>query len=186
MSLLLKPIFRFDVMPISNQTSIYPIDTILSIFASGLAIDRNKIEFFLDSSFVENGGDSMKAISIYDRIMLACKQRNLIPTDNTISTTDIMQLSIKEVLQILQSGRNSQPPLKKPRVRSPELKPDLTSLGGLSMMSTYNDDKTSSLLKVWEVPMLMCVDSCPVVIKFEIKVIIVCASQGGGRFCLYF
>ena len=127
----------------------------------------------------------MKAISIYDRIMAGCKKRNLILLDDTISTADIMRLPIKEVLQILQSGRNSLPPLKKPRVQNTdEVTLDLASLGGLSMMSKYNNDKACRLLKVWEVPMLMCVDSCPVVIRFGMKMIVVCASQGGGRFVL--
>ena len=54
----------------------------------------------------------------------------------------------------------------------------------LSIMFKSKNDKACSLLKVWEVPMLMCVDSCPVVVRFGIKTIVVCASQAGGRFML--
>jgi hypothetical protein len=82
-----------------------------------------------------------------------------------VTPLDIMQLPMDFVIDIIKNGRDNLPPEKKKAKFTAS--DDILDLEALPSTTMFKDSATldnTSLQKKWKVPMLMCVDSSPLVI----------------------
>jgi outer membrane protein assembly factor BamB len=102
-----------------------------------------------------------------------------------VTPLDIMQLPMDFVIDIIKNGRDNLPPEKKKAKFTAS--DDIFDLEALPSTTIFKDSATldtTSLQKKWKVPMLMCVDSSPLVIRRDDVNIVIAGSQRGDLVCV--
>ena len=146
-------------------------------------LNPSEIERRPKTTFSELGGDSMMAIEAAHQILSTVRERGIdLSDDQLITPFDVMGMPIEDLGKILSSGRvTSKPKSKKLKIAPGFSTGDLENLpsNATSFAIPENLDIGSNVIKVWKLPLLMCVDSSPVLITKKDNLLIVVASQGG-------
>ncbi len=166
---------------ISSELLEISLSDIMNTYSQILGVEVHNIKGSSSKIFSELGGDSMMAINATHQILATARGKGFkLLEEQVITPIDLMHSSIQMIYDILMSGRQSVSPLvKRQRIEGPI---DSTSQPELPKAIVYTpgtDVSCSFLSKVWKVPLLMCIDSAPVILERNNKVLFVVASQGG-------
>ena len=135
-------------------------------------------------AFSELGGDSMQAIEAAHELNKELIQKGFGDTFIDATKSDIMQLSVNELSAIL-AGGSRRPTAEDTSswIATANTNMQLLMDSGCPILESSTDSE-QEIKVAWKVPMLMCVDACPLFIRHPIwGGIILVGSQGGDIVC---
>lgn len=134
---------------------------------------------FFGASFAELGGDSLTAIDAAHKIMSKVQVHGTLRNNGTISGADLVQYSLGEICHIIMQGKEGMSHKK----RKIERYEKLPVVGDLHSGIFHHVDDGSNIRVAWKIPLLMCVDSCPLLFEGvkdkDSTHLIAVGSQGG-------